>query len=195
LWFKLEDSDMPEFSAVWALITSKAGIAVMGALALLAIGLYAKHEHSEVIAWQGKYTTLEANYQAAQKDAAAKAAAARAANEETTRQLAERTDDANSQAQSAASDAVARYAAAHIVRPCGTPSAPGRPAAAPVPSGPAVDPGAGPAPDMVAVSRADLDQLTQAAVRAAGARNWAQSLIDRGLAVPVDDPVPATPAG
>jgi hypothetical protein len=41
---------------------------------------------------------------------------------------------------------------------------------------------------MVAVSRPDLDQLTEAALRAATAREWAQSLIDRGLAVPSEVP-------
>lgn len=126
------------------------------------------------------------SYRDAQALATDIALAARLADEFRTRQLAERTDDANDQLQVAGRDAVARYAAAHRVPRClASPTSGTNPAALPVdPEGAA---GTREAADMVAVSRPDLDQLTEAALRAATAREWAQSLIDRGLALPVEE--------
>lgn len=124
------------------------------------------------------------NYRDAQALATDIALAARLANEFQTRQLAERTDDANNQLQVAGRDAVARYAASHRVPRCVASPASGTGPTA-LPGDPSRDSGPGDVADMVAVSRPDLDQLTEAALRAATAQRWAQSLIDRGLAVPV----------
>ena len=125
------------------------------------------------------------NYRDAQALAKDVALAARLADEFRTRQLAERTDDANDQLQVAGRDAVARYAAAHRVPRC-VASAAGQTSPAALPGNPAINSGAGEVADMVAVSRADLDDLSKGALRAATAREWAQSLIDRGLAVSVE---------
>lgn len=126
------------------------------------------------------------NYRDAQALAKDIALAARLADEFRTHQLAERTDDANDQIQVAGRDALARYAAAHRVPRCvASPTSGTNPATLPV--DPTGDLGTGAAPDMVAVSEADLKLLTSAALRAATAREWAQSLIDRGLALPVEE--------
>lgn len=125
-------------------------------------------------------------YRDAQARATDIALAARLADEFRTRQLAERTDDAHDQLQVAGRDAVARYAAAHRVPRCLASPTSGTNTAA-LSGDPAIDPGPGDAADMVAVSRPDLDQLTEAALRAATAQRWAQSLIDSGLAVPVEE--------
>lgn len=126
------------------------------------------------------------NYRDAQARATDIALAARLAEEFRTRQLAKRTDDAHDQLQLAGRDALARYAAAHRVPRClASPASGTNPAALPL--DPAIDPGPGEAADMVAVSRPDLDDITTAALRAATAQRWAQSLIDNGLAVPVEE--------
>lgn len=129
-------------------------------------------------------------YRDAQARATDIALAARLAVEFQTRQLAERTDDAHDQLQVAGRDAVARYAAAHRVRPICLKDETGQTNPAALLLDPAIDSGPGETADLVAVSRPDLDQLTQAALRAATAQRWAQSLIDRGLAVPVEESVP-----
>lgn len=113
------------------------------------------------------------------------ALAARLADEFRTRQLAERTDDANDQLQVAGRDAVARYAAAHRVPRC-LASSTGQAGPSALPVDPEGAAGSGDVADMVAVSESDLQLLRAAALRAATAREWAQSLIDRGLAVPVE---------
>ena len=125
-------------------------------------------------------------YAQAQRDAEIKAAGERAMHETETADLAKRTDDANDHAQAAARDAVAAYAAAHRVRACPAQGPSGGTVAAAVPDDSASDPGAGPAADMVAVSRADFDQLTAASLRAAVARQWAEELIARGYAMPAE---------
>lgn len=125
-------------------------------------------------------------YRDAQALATDIALAARLAEEFRTQQLAERTDDANDQLQVAGRDALARYAAAHRVPRClASPTSGTNPAA--LPGNPSLDSGSGEAASMVAVSRPDLDDITTAALRAATAQRWAQSLIDNGLAVPVEE--------
>ena len=128
-------------------------------------------------------------YRAAQEAAMRKAEHDRAAHETETRTLAERIDDANDHAQAAARDAVAAYARTHrvpgLVR---NPGAPSGPATAAVPDDPARSPRAGEAPDMVAVSEAELGDLSKAALQAAIAREWAEQLIAKGYAVPAAKP-------
>lgn len=152
--------------------------ALLGAWAMRVDHLRARHKANLV-------ATIK-NYRDAQALATDIALAARLADEIRTRELAERTDDANDQLQVAGRDAVARYAAAHRVPRC-LASPPSGTAAAALPGNPPVDPGPGEAADMVAVSRADLDQLSEGSLRAAIAKQWAQSLIDSGRAVPVED--------
>lgn len=92
-----------------------------------------------------------------------------------------RTNDVVAQVEKARVDAVAAYVASHRVRAnavCGS-TAP-----APAVSG---DPGGTtqglPDPELVAISRPDLDSLTQGALQGAAARTYLQSLVDSGQAV------------
>lgn len=163
-------------------------LGLFGALSLALLFARADAQHWRKVA-DKRAETIKENadaYAQAQRDAATKAAGERALHETETTDLAKRIDDANHRAQAAARDAAAAYAAAHRVRSCPAPGASGGTVAAAVPDGPASDPGAGPAADMVAVSRADFDQLTSAAVRAAIARQWAEELIAKGYAVPAE---------
>lgn len=128
------------------------------------------------------------NYRDAQALAKDIALAARLADEIRTQQLAERTDDANDKLQVAGRDAVARYADAHRVLPLCLKGEAGQPNSARMSVNPEGDTGPGETADMVAVSRADLDALSESALRASVARQWAQSLIDQGFAVPLEQP-------
>lgn len=105
------------------------------------------------------------------------------AREHTAKLNMEITDAvaANHVANSAAvTRAVADYARLH---PAGNALRGGDTQIAGVSGNPPVDVVTGGAPDMVAVSRADLDTLSTAAMRAAEDREWALALIAAGLAV------------
>lgn len=88
--------------------------------------------------------------------------------------------------------AVDRYAAAHPVRLCR--QAPERAPGGPGPAGVPGDPGPAPEPPadsgLVALARADLDDLAQGAVQGAAKTLFLKSLVDAGLAIPLSQVEP-----
>ena len=156
------------------------------AMALLVglLWLRGNHYERDRDAWKSAFNAQKAALVAAQLEAQAKAAASRITAENTLQAIAERNDHALELARANARSAVDRYADAHRVRPQAVGGAGCKAPTSPLPVTPPLDNGAGDTADMVAISRADFDSLTEAALRAAVNREWGQSLIDEGLALP-----------
>ncbi len=128
----------------------------------------------------------------AQDEALAKAVAARNAAENQSAELARKADQDDKTIDDLRAGA-ARFAAARAYRL--RPEAAGGPAsgaAAPAESGPAPDRD-GPGADAVVLTRPEYDELVSNSLRLERVRQWGESLITRGLAVPEVDfvPVPA----
>lgn len=157
------------------------------ALAVGLLWLRGNHYERDRDAWKSAFSAQKQAYVAAQAAAEAKAIAARLNHETENRQIAKRMDDALQTARASARAAVDRYAAAHRLRPEAAGSATCGPAAPSVPHPAPLDDGPGNASEMVAISRADLDHLADAALRAAVNQQYAQALIDAGLALPEPD--------
>ena len=183
-------------SALFGFIKADPKLAIIIALAVACVWLY--HGRStardDAAKWQSAFVAQQKATVAASKAAEAHALEARAAAEAHSLEIAHAQDT-----KAALIDQLGRsnrdaYAAAHLVRPPqASPCVPGGTGQAAVPVSAQEPDGPGGAADMVAVSRADYDQLTDAALRAAENHDTADQWIANGIALPEPDPPPGTP--
>lgn len=131
---------------------------------------------------RAELVTLTDEFKAAQAAAALAQRNADLANEALQDERNRITAYVAKAAETARRDAVGRYADRMRIAPdCRPASAPG------VPENPGKPDGETGAPELVAITRADLDALTFDAVQGAVRYEWLKSLVDSGQAVVVPD--------
>lgn len=154
-----------------------------GALALLLALAWLRGNAWEASAgrWKAAHAAQKSAMVASASAAKARALAARIATENTTADLARRADHAEHQVADlrAAAD---RFADARRLRPALACRPPGG-AAAPGTDGPAPDRD-GPGADAVVLTRPEFDEFVAHSLRLERVRQWGESLIHKGLAVP-----------
>lgn len=169
------------------------GSTLLLALALGGTVIWGKVGWHQAASWKLAAAAQEQAVIAVQAAAAAKEQAQRIDHANTNSEVLASARAAAAATLAAGRVAAERYAAAHpVARPqrmCaqGAAGGPGRAAAAAVPDPAPVDDRAGDPAGLVALSRADFDLLTGAALRAASDQQTAQALIDAGLAMPEPD--------
>ena len=140
----------------------------------------------------------EAALQAARKAAAEARAAQAAANHQPahiSRAIAEASDAQSNEYYEKGRAAAAAYAAANSVRSACPEGGTGGPGLSGADRATAQHDSPGDLTEMVALSRADFDQLTGYGLRLAQVHQDAQALIDAGVAAALEDEPPPDPAG
>lgn len=166
------------------------GLSIALLLGCVGLGLWGRAESHRADAWKAR-SELEAanhrqtktNYRAAQVLAAAKAKAQREATERRFAHLAEEADDAKDTLDRLR-DAADRFAARNSLRSCGAAvGGPSGGSGAASEGGPAGDRD-GSGADAVVLTRPEFDELVGNSLRLERVRQWGQSLVTEGLAIP-----------
>lgn len=187
LWGWIKDAGA---RALGWLLASPARLFAALLLLALAWGVWERSgraaERVRADAWNAAFRAQKAAYIAAQKAALGKELAARKEQADANRKLVAEAGRVRRAAENDARVAVQRYADAHRLRWSGQAAGrSGGEAAAPsVHPDPGQSVDAGPAADMVAVSREDLDRLAAAAVRGAVRQRTLEALVEAGFAMP-----------
>lgn len=172
---------MPALAMLPALLRSRWLHLAVLALALAFAWVRGNHYRADRDHWKAAFTAQRAAYEAAEQAAASKAIAARAAAENQSAELARKADHAETIVADLRAGAD-RFAAAHRMRPAPACSASSG-AATPAPDGPAPDRD-GPGSDAVVLTRPEYDQFVANSIRLEQVRQWGESLIQAGSAIP-----------
>lgn len=176
---------MNPFSALTSKIFGVVALAMLLACTVQTLRLHsAQHAVKE---WHSAFDAQKHAYQAAQLAARAKLIAQKLQLENEHALLARESDARLASRKRDVAAAVDLYARTHRVRAEAIEGGAGRTDAAGEDNPAQEHDGPSPAPEMVAITKPELDELVSASLRAEENRKYAESLILKGLAIPEEE--------